>query len=62
MLGAQRTTVTVAARSLQTARFITYRRGRITVIDRDGLEEAACECYAIGRRHFDRLMSLRPPT
>jgi CRP-like cAMP-binding protein len=58
MLGVQRTTVTLVARALQSAGLIKYRRGRIEVTDRDGLEEAACECYAINRRHFDRLMSL----
>jgi CRP-like cAMP-binding protein len=60
MIGTQRTTVTVVARSLQNAGLIKYRRGRITVLDREGLEEAACECYEINRRHFERLMKLRP--
>jgi CRP-like cAMP-binding protein len=58
MLGVQRTTVTLVARSLQTAGLIKYRRGRIEIVDRDRLEEAACDCYEINRRHFDRLMSL----
>jgi CRP-like cAMP-binding protein len=60
MLGVQRTTVTLVARSLQSVGLIRYRRGHIEILDRDGLEEAACECYEINRRHFDRLMSLRP--
>jgi CRP-like cAMP-binding protein len=60
MLGTQRTTVNVTARTLQKAGLIKYSRGRITVVDRAGLEESACECYAIGRKHFDRLMSLSP--
>jgi CRP-like cAMP-binding protein len=59
MLGVQRTSVNLAARTLQEAGLVTYSRGRITIIDRAGLEEAACECYAIGRKHFDRLVSLR---
>lgn len=60
MLGAERTTVTVTARALQAAELIKYSRGHVTIIDRDGLEEAACDCYDIGRKHFNRLMSLRP--
>ena len=47
MLGVRRTTVTLVARALQKAGLITYRRGRIVIIDRAGLEEAACECYQI---------------
>jgi hypothetical protein len=47
MLGANRKSVTLAARSLQTAGLISYRRGRIQVLDRAGLEKASCECYAV---------------
>ena len=46
MLGVQRTTVTVAAQALQVAGLIRYRRGNIDVLDRQGLEDGACECYA----------------
>jgi CRP-like cAMP-binding protein len=49
MLGVRRATVTVTAGSLQTAGFITYKNGQVTVRDRAGVEEAACECYAAGR-------------
>jgi len=49
MLGVRRTTVTLVARALQTAGLIRYRRGRIDIIDRPGLEEAACECYSVIR-------------
>lgn len=49
MLGTRRTTVTLVARALQTAGLIRYRRGKIEIIDRPGLEEAACECYRIIR-------------
>src|ERR1700726_4836762 len=60
MLGANRKSVTLAARSLQTAGLISYRRGRIQVLDRPGLEKAACECYAIVRERFDAFLT--PPS
>ena len=47
MLGVRRTTVTLVARALQQAGLVTYRRGHIVILDRAGLEEAACECYRI---------------
>lgn len=53
MLGVQRTTVTVLAHHLQEAGLIDYRRGRVTVIDRPGLEKKSCECYAALRRKTD---------
>jgi CRP-like cAMP-binding protein len=49
MLGNRRTTVTLVARALQTAGLIRYKRGKIDIIDRPGLEEAACECYQVIR-------------
>jgi DNA-binding transcriptional regulator YhcF (GntR family) len=49
MLGVQRTTVTAVAQELQEARLISYSRGKIRVLDRDGLRRRSCECYdAIG--------------
>jgi CRP-like cAMP-binding protein len=45
MLGVARPTVNVAGATLQKAGFIKYRRGRITIVDRPGLESASCECY-----------------
>jgi CRP-like cAMP-binding protein len=49
MLGVRRATVTTTAGSLQSAGLITYRHGRVKIIDRAGLEEAACECYRVIR-------------
>jgi CRP-like cAMP-binding protein len=57
MLGVRRAGVTVAAGALQDAGLITYHRGGIRVVDRVGLEGAACECYGVVRRHFDRLIA-----
>ena len=56
MLAVRRAGVTEAALTLQRARVITYRRGRIVVQDRPGLEAAACECYGVVRRHAERLL------
>ena len=60
MLGVRRTTVTVAARLLQSAGMIRYRRGLVQVVDRPALEEIACECYAVVKRHTDRLFPPPP--
>ena len=61
MLGVRRTTVTIAARLLQSAGLIRYRRGLIHVIDRLALEEIACECYAVVRHNLDKVFPA-PPT
>lgn len=61
MLGVRRATVTEAARSLQHADLIAYIHGRVTIRDRRGLERAACECYTIIRREFERLLEGRNP-
>jgi CRP-like cAMP-binding protein len=53
MLGVRRATVTVTAGSLQSAGLITYRHGKVKVIDRAGLEEATCECYQVIRDALD---------
>lgn len=45
MLGASRPTVTVVVGTLQKAGLITYHRGHVTIVDREGLEAASCECY-----------------
>jgi CRP-like cAMP-binding protein len=56
MLGVRRPTVTTTAGILAQAGFIRYRRGQLAVTDREGLEDASCECYGVVRDVFDRLM------
>ena len=56
MLGVRREGVTEAALKLQAAGLIRYARGRITVIDRPGLERRVCECYAVVKSEYDRLL------
>jgi hypothetical protein len=55
-LGGRRETVTVAAGHLQDAGIIHYNRGRITIIDRAGLEKAVCECYRAVKSECDRIL------
>jgi CRP-like cAMP-binding protein len=57
MLGVRREGVTEAAGNLQRAGLIEYHRGHINVLDRPGLEARACECYAVVKREYDRLLS-----
>ncbi len=56
MLGVRREGVTDAAGKLQDAGLIRYARGRITVLDRAGLEARVCECYEVVRKEFSRLL------
>ena len=56
MLGVRREGVTEAARHLQAAGMIEYSRGRISVLDRPRLETRVCECYAVVKREYDRLL------
>ena len=56
MLGVRREGVTEAAGKLQSADLIRYSRGRITVLDRPGLEARVCECYDVVRKEFNRLL------
>ena len=56
MLGVRREGVTEAAGHLQQAGLIRYRRGRITVLDRHRLEQRTCECYAVVKKEYNRLL------
>jgi CRP-like cAMP-binding protein len=56
MLGVRRASVTVTAGTLQRAGFVEFSRGRVAVVDRAGLEGAACECYGVTREVYDRLL------
>jgi CRP-like cAMP-binding protein len=53
MLGARRSTVSVSAGILQRAGLIRYSRGRVTIVDRKGLEAVSCECYGVIRAELD---------
>jgi len=56
MLGVRREGVTEGALKLQHLGLIRYSRGRITVLDRPGLEQRTCECYAVVKKEYDRLL------
>jgi CRP-like cAMP-binding protein len=56
MLGAHRQSITLAAGNLQRAGLIRYRRGKLYILDRPGLEDAACDCYRAIRRQFNELL------
>ena len=65
MLGVRREGITEAAGALRQAGLIQYRRGHISVLDRDGLATRACECYAVVKKEMGRLLSdvqYRQPT
>jgi CRP-like cAMP-binding protein len=61
MLGVYRPSVTVVARTFQAAGFIRYERGSVTIVDREGLEAAACECYHAYRSAVDALFAAGDP-
>ena len=56
MIGVRREGITEAAGNLQQGGYIRYRRGHITVVNRAGLESHACECYAVVKKEYDRLL------
>jgi hypothetical protein len=56
MLGVRRSSVTVAAGALRKKKLITYSRNHVLIVDRAGLEAAACECYRVIRSTYDRLV------
>jgi Mn-dependent DtxR family transcriptional regulator len=56
MLGVRREGVTEGALKLQQAGLIRYARGHISVLDRDGLQKRSCECYAVVKKEYDRLL------
>ena len=60
MLGVSRPTVTVVAGTLQKAGLITYRRGHVTIVDREALEQASCECYRVATELLRRVTDGRP--
>ena len=60
MLGVRRPSVTVAMGVLQRAGLLTYHRGDVTIRDRDGLENATCECYRVITGEYDRLIGRYP--
>lgn len=62
MLGVRREGITDAARKLQSAGLIAYRRGHITLLDRQGLEDNVCECYGVVKKEYDRLLPDRIAT
>jgi Crp-like helix-turn-helix domain len=61
MLGGRREGVTRAAGHPQAAGLIRYVRGQITILDRQGLEAASCECYQVVKSEFDRLLPQQWP-
>jgi len=60
MLGVRREGVTEGALKLQQAGLIRYARGHISVLDRDGLQKRSCECYAVVKKEYDRLLPAKP--
>ena len=62
MLGVRREGVTAAAMQLQAVGIIRYARGKISVLDRPALERRTCECYAVVKKEYDRLLPAKTAT
>jgi CRP-like cAMP-binding protein len=60
MLGVRRAGVSEAAGALKRDGLIRYRQGHVTILDREGLEARSCECYAVTKAEFDRLLGPPP--
>lgn len=56
MLGANRATVSLTAATIQQAGYIRYTRGKLTVLDREGLEDTACDCYRIVKKRYEAIL------
>ena len=56
MLAARRASITVIAGKLQEKGFIRYKRGQVTIVDRKGLESAACECFRMFKKEYEQLL------
>jgi CRP-like cAMP-binding protein len=61
MIGARRNSVSIVANNLQRSNYIRYSRGRIEIIDPDGLSKTACECYGAVKRQLERLFQPAAP-
>ncbi|HNO76115.1 helix-turn-helix domain-containing protein [Nitrosomonas mobilis] len=56
MLGVRRSSITIAAEVLQKKKLISYNRGDISILDREGLEAASCECYDAIKGYYAKLL------
>jgi CRP-like cAMP-binding protein len=61
MLGVRRTSVTVVAHTLQAAGLIKYARGKIQILNMEGLQDSACECYGTVKSQYQRLLGATAP-
>jgi CRP-like cAMP-binding protein len=59
MLGVHRPSVSLIARNFQQLGLIRYSRGLVTIVDRQGIEDASCECYGVVRKQFERALGIK---
>jgi CRP-like cAMP-binding protein len=57
MLGANRATVSLTAATIQQAGYIRYTRGKLTILDREGLEDTSCDCYGIVKKRYETILT-----